>query len=89
MLVTGQQVSGFPVQAVIGDLLLEAERADLCGLVGKKKGAVKISLKPRSLNRIVVEGYFRFEILSEAGAPRRNFDDGKVFEVLKWGREPM
>lgn len=72
MLVAGEQIPGFPVQAVIGDLFLETEKADLRGLVGKEKGAMKISLKPRSFNRIVERCCFGFEILSATSAPSRN-----------------
>jgi hypothetical protein len=88
MYVAGEQGAGFPGEAIIASLLLETERADLRGLVGKEKGTVKISLKSWSLNRIVVTCCSGFEIRRETLIPR-TFDDGNVFEVFKWGRESM
>jgi hypothetical protein len=51
MLVTSEQESGFPVETVIGDPLLQTERTDLGGLVRQEKVAQQTPFEPWLLDR--------------------------------------
>jgi hypothetical protein len=86
MLVTGEQVSGLPREAIVGHVFLQAERADLGGLVGEEKAAAQTWCKSWLWDGSVVRGSCWLEIL---GRFIGIFEDGKEFEVCKWCREAM
>jgi hypothetical protein len=83
---TGEEVSHFPIQAVVGDALVETQRADLGGLIGEEKAPEETSLQSWLLDGSMVRGGFWLEI------ERRFigiFDDGEDIEMLKGCRESM
>ena len=86
MLVAGQQVSGFPIQSVVGYTLLETERADLGGLIGKEKVAQQTHFQSWQLDGRAI--WSRFGLEGEV-AFVRVLEDGKKVEVLKWSPEAM
>nr|WP_235932749.1 hypothetical protein [Dictyobacter arantiisoli] len=56
--VAGEQVSAFPIQAVVGDALLQAERTDLGGQVGEEKASEQSFFQSWASNRRVIRDHF-------------------------------
>jgi hypothetical protein len=83
---TGEEVSHLPIQAVVGDALVETQRADLGGLIGEEKASEQPFFQSWPRNGRVIRDHLRQE---RQVASARASEGRKEVKVVKEVGEAM